>query len=173
MVLNVLPAVIVPSPALITPRADNAFPNILEANVFNNIGRNSPFCSFPSSLIVPIHLLVILILQIFIISTISSFEIINVVVPDFIYLFIYFWIVASVNPNEIKALLANDASTSFINGKPAVINSLRTLTNPPYWLVLFLLVPFKTIPLFSKDFISFIICFTSLFVRVIPEPNFF
>ena len=91
MILNVLPALIVPSPALITPRPDNAVPNILAANVLNNIGRNSPFCYFASSLIVSIHLLVILILQIFIISTISSFEIINVVVPDFNFFFFFFF----------------------------------------------------------------------------------
>ena len=35
------------------------------------------------------------------------------------------------NPNEIKTCLANGVSTRFINGKPAVINGLRKLRNPP------------------------------------------
>ena len=35
------------------------------------------------------------------------------------------------NPNGIKALLANGVNTFFINGKPAVINGLRRLRNPP------------------------------------------
>ena len=58
----------------------------------------------------------------------------------------------------------------FINGKPAVINGLRTLRNPPSWLVTFLLVPLNKIYLFSKDVITFIIYFISSFFRVIPEP---
>ena len=76
-----------PSPALITPLPDNAFPNILPANVPNIIGRNTPFHSFASVLIVS------LIpfdnnrdyssdLTIFITSSTSSFQIINAAVPD-------------------------------------------------------------------------------------------
>ena len=42
--------------------------------------------------------------------------------------------------------------------------------NFPFWLVIFLVVPFNEISLFSKDLITFIISFISLFVRVIPEP---
>ena len=41
-----------PSPALITPRSDNSFPNILATNVSNNIGRYATCCSFASFLIV-------------------------------------------------------------------------------------------------------------------------
>ena len=41
-----------PSIAVITPFPVNAFPNILAANIFNNIGRTPPFCSFGSFLIV-------------------------------------------------------------------------------------------------------------------------
>ena len=41
-----------PSLALITPLPDNAFPNILAANVPNNIERSTPFCYFASLLIV-------------------------------------------------------------------------------------------------------------------------
>ena len=81
------PVSIIPTPALITPLSDNAFTNILAANVPNNIGRNLPFCSFVSFLIAPLipfinnpdfssHLTT------FIISSISSFAIINAVVPD-------------------------------------------------------------------------------------------
>ena len=87
-----------------------------------------------------------------------------------------FWIVASVadiaadNPNGSKTFLANGISTLFINGKPAVINVLRKFNNPLSLLVIFVVIPFNKIPLFSKDLITFIISFISLFVRVIPEP---
>ena len=69
-----------------------------------------------------------------------------------------------------KTLLANGVSTFFINDKLAVINGLRKFKNPPSWLVIFLVVSFNKIPLFSKDLITFIISFISLLVRVIPEP---
>ena len=45
----------------------------------------------------------------------------------------FFWIVTSVadiaadNPNDNKILLERDMNTLLINGKPAVINSLRKL----------------------------------------------
>ena len=66
---------------------------------------------------------------------------------------------AAANPNGIKILLANGVSTVFINGKPAVINDLRKLRNPPSRLVIFPVAPFNKIPLFSKDLITFIISF--------------
>ena len=74
------------SPALITPLLLNALPNTLAANV-PNIGRNPLFCSFVSFLIVSLipftnNLDYTSNLTTFIISTISSFEIINAVVPD-------------------------------------------------------------------------------------------
>ena len=74
------------SPALITPLLLNALPNTLAANV-PNIGRNPLFCSFVSFLIVSLipftnNLDYTSDLTTFIISTISSFEIINAVVPD-------------------------------------------------------------------------------------------
>ena len=92
----------------------------------------------------------------FITSSIFSFEIINAVIreakfeelPD---LWIYFIIAASVtyiaaeNPNSNKTFLANGVSKCFINGKPAVINSLWKLRNPPSWIVTFLVVPFNKI----------------------------
>ena len=81
------PALIMPSPALITPLPVNALPNILAADVPNNIGRNPTFCSFASFLNVsPISFTSYpnssSDLTIFIISFISSFEIINAVLPD-------------------------------------------------------------------------------------------
>ena len=45
------------------------------------------------------------------------------------------------------------------------------MRNPPSWLVIFLVIPFNKIPLFSKGLITFIISFISLFFRVIPEPS--
>ena len=47
-----LPALIVPSAALITTLPVNKFPNKLAHYVLNNIHRNSFFCSFGSFLIV-------------------------------------------------------------------------------------------------------------------------
>ena len=74
------------SPALITPLPVYAFPNILAANVPNNVGRSRPF-SFVSFLVFS---LIYFIsnpdfssdLAIFIILSISLLEIINVVIPD-------------------------------------------------------------------------------------------
>ena len=43
--------------------------------------------------------------------------------------------------------------------------------DPPYWLVIFWVVSCNKISLFSKDLITFIIYFISLFVKVIPEPK--
>ena len=70
-----------------------------------------------------------------------------------------------------KKNLANSVSTFSICSKPAVTNGLKQLRNPPSWQVTFLLAPFNKIPLFSKDFITFIISFISVFVRAIPEPE--
>ena len=61
-------------------------------------------------------------------------------------------------------------SALFINSKLDVLNGLGKLRNSPYLLVIFVVVPFIKIPLFSKGLIIFIIFFISLFVRVIPEP---
>ena len=109
------------------------------------------------------------------ISSISLFEIISAVVPNskiFFWIAAYFADAAVVNPNGTKTLLANGVSTYFINGKPTDINSLRKLRNPPFWLlmILVLVVSFNKIPVFSKDLITFAISFTSLFVSVVPEP---
>ena len=100
----------------------------------------------------------------------SSFENTNVV-PD---PKILFWIPASVaeaahvTPNGTKMLLAYSVKTFFINGKLAVINGLRKLRNSHFWLITFLIVPFNKYRLFSKDLITFMIPFISLYVSVIP-----
>ena len=74
---------IVSSPALITPRPINAFPHILAANVPNNIGRNPPLCSFVSLIPFISNPDFSSDLTIFIMSSISSFQVINaVIVPD-------------------------------------------------------------------------------------------
>ena len=88
----------------------------------------------------------------------------------------YFWIVASAayipddKPNGVKTLLVNGVSARFIYYKPTIIDGIRKFKNRPYWLVIFLVISFNEIPLFSKDLISFIISFISCFVRVIAEP---
>ena len=63
----------------------------------------------------------------------SSFEKTSVVPELNIFLLIASSVpqAASVNPYSTKAHLANGVSTLFINGKPAVINGLRKLGNPP------------------------------------------
>ena len=60
--------------------------------------------------------------------------------------------------------------TFFINGKPDDMNSLRKLRNRPSWLLIFLVVLFNKIRLFSKDLITFVMYFISLFAIAIPEP---
>ena len=126
------PALNVPSPALIVPRPGmltwlanvsdlshpwcdaiapssvNKFPNKLAPKGHNNITRNPPFCSVASFLIVSVTLFFnkpdsSSDLTIFIISFISSLEVINVVAPDpNIFLWIAASVAATVNPNGIK-----------------------------------------------------------------------
>ena len=79
-------------------------------------------------------------LTIFIISFISSFHVINVVIPKSN---IFFWIAAfvadaaAVNINDIKTLLANGLSTFFIKGKPVFSNGPRSLhRNLPEFLII-------------------------------------
>ena len=86
------------------------------------------------------------------------------------------WIAASVaksavvNRNGNRTLLARCVSTLFINAKTAAINDLRKLRNSSPLLVIFLVVRFNKIALFSKDLITFILTFVSLFATLIPEP---
>ena len=56
---------------------------------------------------------------------------------------------AAVNPNVTKVLLGNSVSAFFINGKPAVINGLRKLRNPPFKLIILVLVPLKKSSIFQ------------------------
>ena len=74
----------------------------------------------------------------------SSFENINVVIPDLIFFFFFFfWIDAStsdnskINPNGIRTLLADGLSTLSIKGKPDFSNGPRSLPkNPPNCIIL-------------------------------------
>ena len=133
-------ALIVHSSALITPLPVNRLPNNLAPNVPNEIPKNPPFSSFASFLIVLLTRLInkpdsLKDLTIFIISFISSYETINVVIPD---QKIFSWIAASVaaaaaavNPNGIKTLLTNGFSTFFIKDKPAFSNGPKLLPRYP------------------------------------------
>ena len=112
-------------------------------------------------------------LAIFVISFISSFEIISVVIPD---PYIWFLIAASVadvaaiNCNGMKILLVNVVSTFFVNGNPDLTNGPRNFRNSPFWLIIFFCSFFKNIPLFSKELMKFILSVISFFISVIPEP---
>ena len=73
-------------------------------------------------------------------SSISSFDIISVIVPE---LKIFLCILASaadaaaVSPNGIRTLLANRLITFFINGSPVFNNGPTSLPrNPPYCIIL-------------------------------------
>ena len=63
---------------------------------------------------------------------------------------------AVVNGNGNRTLLARCESTLFINAKTVAINDLRKLRNSSPLLVIFLVVRFNKIALFSKDLITFI-----------------
>ena len=74
-----------------------------------------------------------------------SFEIISVVMPDPKF---FFWITAfvadavAVNPNGIKALLANGFNTFFIKGKPVFTNAPERLPKNcgTYFRLIFVLI---------------------------------
>ena len=112
-----------PEPALTTPFHVNTFPNKLAPSVPSNILKNPPFCSFVSFsivLVTPFNktLESSRACTIFIISFISSFEIIKVVFPD---RSVFLCIPASaadavaVNPKGINTLSANGLIIFFIN----------------------------------------------------------
>ena len=65
--------------------------------------------------------------------------------------------IAAGNPNAIKALLTKIVSTHFMNSKPTVINDLRKIKRPPFQQLIFWIVTFNKIPLFSQDLITIII----------------
>ena len=75
---------------------------------------------------------------ILIISFISSFEIIKVVVPDsniFLCIPVSAADAAAVNPKGIKTLLTNGLTAFFINGNPAFSNGPSNQSrNPPDWI---------------------------------------
>ena len=64
-------------------------------------------------------------------------------------------------PNGIKTLLVNGVSILLINYKPTITDGIRKFKNRPYWLAIFLVVPFDKISLFSRDLITFILSFIS------------
>ena len=68
-----------------------------------------------------------------------------------------------------SSLLANGVCTFFVNGKPNVFNGREKLRNPFSSLLMFLVVAFNKVPLFSKDLITFMIYFISWFVSVTSE----
>ena len=147
------PALIVPSPALITTLITNRFPNKLVPNVPKNTPRNPLFYSFASLYFI---LLTPFIntpdssrdLIIFMISFISSFEIINFVVREamsegrlnpkaLLWIATSVAAAAAVYPNSIKTLLANGLSTVLIKDNPVFSNGPKSLPkNPPDYPIL-------------------------------------
>ena len=106
-------------------------------NVYNSKLRNPPFCFYASfSIVSPAYFINKLDsprdLTIFMISSIFSFEIINVVIPD---AKIFSKILASTaaaaaaaaNPNGIKTYLTYGLSVFFIKGKPVFSKGPRSL----------------------------------------------
>ena len=70
-------------------------------------------------------------------------------------------------------LFANGVSTFFMNDRSTLINGPRKFMNLPSSLLIFLVVSFNKIPLFSQVLITFIMSFVSLSLSVIPEPVIF
>ena len=68
-----------------------------------------------------------------------------------------------------KFILAKGKSTFFINGIPTFIDLPRKLSDLPSWLITFAIVSFNKISLFSKTLLTFITCFISFFINVVPE----
>ena len=94
---------------------------------------------------------------------------------------VFFWIAASVtdavalNPKGTETNLVKSVSTGFIKSKPVFTKEPRKLSNLPFWRVIFLVVPFNKITIFSEEIITFIIYFVSLFTDIpesIPGVNF-
>ena len=70
-------------------------------------------------------------LIVFIISFISSFEVINVVVSIFLWIAASVVDAASVDPNGIKTLVANGLSTFFIKGNLVLSNGSESPLRTP------------------------------------------
>ena len=115
---------------------DSRFPSKLAPKFFNNILENPPCCSFVSFLIlllIPFNKIseYSKACKIFIISLISSFEILKVVFPEpCIFLSILPSIdeAAAVIPNEAKIFFASGAA-AFLNGPASLLNN--DPKNPP------------------------------------------
>ena len=81
------------------------------------------------------------------ISFISTFEIINVVILDPKIFFLKaasVTVAAAVNPNGIKTLLANNVNTFFLKGKPVLVMDLKVYLKI-LLIVLFLAIEFLII----------------------------
>ena len=81
------------------------------------------------------------------ISFISTFEIINVVILDTKIFFLKaasVTVAAAVNPNGIKTLLANSVNTFFLKGKPVLVMDLKVYLKI-LLIVLFLAIEFLII----------------------------
>ena len=123
-----------PSPALIASLPVNRFPYKVAPKVSNNIPRNPPFCCFASFHIVSLMPFInkpdsSSDLTIFMISFISSIEIINVVVPDpniFLSIAGSAADAATVNP-----ILTNGLSTFPIQGNLVFNNGPKSLPKNP------------------------------------------
>ena len=74
------------------------------------------------------------------ILAISSFEILNVLIPDsknFFWIAIFSAAAATVNPSSVKTLLAIGSSTYFIKDKSVFSNGLKSLQiHPPAFTIL-------------------------------------
>ena len=124
-----------PSLALIVYLPVNKFRNKLALKVPNHIPRNPPFCSFVSFLIVSLTDFINKSdssrdLIIFMISFISSLEIINVVIPDpniFLGIAASVADAAAVNHNGTKMFLANGLSTFPISSNAVFSNGPKSL----------------------------------------------
>ena len=103
----------------------NKIPKKLAPKVPKNITRNPPCCSFASFATIPLKPLINIPessrdVMIFIISSITSFESINVVVPILYFCFKYLHLLLI--PSQSTAL-AGGARTVFANGKPVFDNA--------------------------------------------------
>ena len=104
-------------------------------------------------------------LTIFMISFISSFEVINVVIPDpnnFLRIAGSVADAASVNPTRIKTLLAYGLSTFFIKGNPVFSNGpkslLRILLIVLFYAIEFLRILYQLMNYLQKLYEYFKLC---------------
>ena len=143
--LDTQPALIVLSSALIVPLAVNKYPYKLPPNVPNNIIGNPLLCSLTSFLFVSLTFIndkleYSIGLTILIMSSISSFDIVNVVVSDpkiFLCIPASAAANAAANLNGINFFLAHWFNYIFINGNPVFnIGTRNLLRNPARCIIL-------------------------------------